>query len=167
MVRQAPLNFTKVDINEAIEEVLLLLSVEFDRAGVTPYTELDRTLPKIDADRIQLQHVILNLVRNAVEAMVHIKGRRRLLTASSKAEHDHVSVAITDTGGGITPANKERLFDAFFTTKKSGLGLGLSICRKIIAVHGGRLWVEENKTFGTRFAFILPHCRSMQMSGSN
>jgi C4-dicarboxylate-specific signal transduction histidine kinase len=166
LVRDAPLKFAKVDINDAIEEVLRLSKGELERASVTLRTDFDRALPNIEVDRVQLQQVVLNLVRNAVEAMVGVEGRRRVLTASSKGANDHVSVTITDTGKGIDPENKERLFDALYTTKRSGLGLGLSICRKIVNVHGGRLWVEETKRFGTTFAFVLPLSKPSRMAGS-
>jgi C4-dicarboxylate-specific signal transduction histidine kinase len=166
LVRDAPLKFAKVDINEAIEEVLRLSKGELERASVTLRSDFDRSLPNIQADRVQLQQVILNLVRNAVEAMVGVEGRRRVLIASSKKVNDHVAVTIADTGKGIDPANRERLFDALYTTKRSGLGLGLSICRKIVNVHGGCLWVEETKRHGATFAFVLPLSKSSRMSGS-
>ena len=165
LVRDAQLDLADVGINEAVEEVLLLSKRELERAGVTLRTDFDRSIPKIEADRVHLQQVILNLVRNAIEAMAGVEGRSRILTASSKATDDHVSVAITDTGVGIDPANNERLFDTLYTTKGSGLGLGLSICRKIVAAHGGHLWAEENTTQGARFVFVLPFRRSGQTSG--
>jgi signal transduction histidine kinase len=118
LVRDAPLKFAMVDINEAIEEVLRLSKGELDRASVTLRTDFDRSLPNIQADRVQLQQVVLNLVRNAVEAMVGVEGRRRVLTASSKWVNDHVAVTITDTGKGIDPANRERLFDALYTQRE-------------------------------------------------
>ncbi|SDS53621.1 ATP-binding protein [Bradyrhizobium canariense] len=167
LVRNAQLNFTKIDINDAVEKVLLLSKRELERAGVILRIDFDRTLPNIAADLVQIQQVVLNLVRNAIEAMADVEGRSRILTASSKAADGHVSVTITDTGVGINPANRERLFDALYTTKESGLGLGLSICRKIVTVHGGRLWVEENTTHGATFAFVLPLCQSIQISGRN
>jgi C4-dicarboxylate-specific signal transduction histidine kinase len=167
LVRNAQLNFTQIDINEAIEKVLLLSKRELERAGVTLRIEFDRTLPNIEADRVQLQQVVLNLVRNAIEAMSGVEGRSRILTVSSKVADEHVSVTVADTGVGIDPANRVRLFDALYTTKENGLGLGLSICRKIVTIHGGRLWVEENTTHGTMFAFVLPLRQSAQMAGSN
>jgi signal transduction histidine kinase len=162
LARDAELNFTNVDINEAIEEVLLLSKREFERAGVTLHADFDKSLPSIRADRVQLQQLVFNLVRNAIEAMAEIEGRSRILTACSKIENDQIFVTIADTGVGIDPAYKARLFDALYTTKGSGLGLGLSICRKIVVVHGGRLWVEENTTHGTTFAFVLPLRQSIQ-----
>src|SRR5262249_25163739 len=124
------------------------------------------SLSDIQADRVHLQHVVLNLVRNAVEAMAGVKGRSLVLTARTNAADDYIFVTI-DTGVGIDPDNKERLFEALYTTKRNGLGLGLSICRKIVTVHGGYLWVEENKTHGTTFAFALPVRQSNQTSRRN
>jgi signal transduction histidine kinase len=167
LVRNTKLHFSDVEINEAVEEVLVLLKTEFERAGVTLKKEFDRPLPNVLADRVQIQQVVLNLVRNATDAMTDINGRARVLTAASKATDDHVAVAITDTGSGIDPAIKERLFDVLCTTKYDGLGLGLSIGRKIIRVHGGRLWAEESATSGAKFIFTLPLRQSMQMYGRN
>jgi signal transduction histidine kinase len=167
LVRDAQLRFTDVQINDAVDEILLLLKRDLERAGVTLRTDFDRSMPNVEGDRAQLQQVVLNLVRNAIDAMSGINGRARVLTASSRAADGHVSVAIADTGVGVDSASKERLFDALYTTKGDGLGLGLSICRKIIAVHGGRLWVEENTSLGATFTFTLPLCQSVRMSGSN
>ncbi len=167
LVRNAQLTFTNVDVNEAIEEVLLLSKRELELAGVTLQVDFCKSLPSIKADRVQIQQLVFNLVRNAIEAMADVEERNRVLTACSKAANDHILVTVADTGVGIDPANKARLFEALYTTKGNGLGLGLSICRKIVTVHGGRLWVEENKTHGTTFAFILPLCPSIRMTGSH
>jgi signal transduction histidine kinase len=145
----------------------LLSKRELERAGVTLRIDFQRTLPNIEADRVQLQQVVLNLVRNAIEAMAGVEGRNRILTVSSSVVEGYVCITIADTGVGIDPADKVRLFDALYTTKENGLGLGLSICRKIVTVHGGRLWMEENTTHGTVFAFALPIRQSVQMAGSN
>jgi C4-dicarboxylate-specific signal transduction histidine kinase len=166
LVRDAQLRLTDVQINDAIEEILVLLTRDFERAGITLRTALDRSVPTIAADRVQLQQVILNIVRNAIEAMAGVNGRPRVLSSSSKVADDHVAVEIADTGVGIAPASRERIFDALYTTKGDGLGIGLSICRKIVAVHGGRLWVEENTTHGATFTFTLPLRQSVQMSGN-
>jgi signal transduction histidine kinase len=99
--------------------------------------------------------------------MAGVEGRNRILTVSSSVVEGYVSITIADTGVGIDPADKVRLFDALYTTKENGLGLGLSICRKIVTIHGGRLWVEENATHGTVFVFALPFRQSVQMAGSN
>jgi signal transduction histidine kinase len=167
LVRDAQLRFTDVQINDAVEEILLLFKRDLERARVTLRTDFDRSIPIVEGDQVQLQQVVLNLVRNAIDAMAGVNGRSRVLTAASKAANDHVSVAIADTGVGIDSASRERLFDALYTTKGQGLGLGLSICRKIITVHGGRLWVEKNTTHGATFTFALPLRQSTQMSRSN
>jgi signal transduction histidine kinase len=167
LTRDAQPHFADVEIQEAVEEVLVLSRRELERADVTLRTDFDRSLPHVEGDRVQLQQVVLNLVRNAIDAMAGVDERARILTASSTIADGHVSVAIADTGVGIASASRERLFDALYTTKREGLGLGLSICRKIIAVHGGRLWVEENTSHGATFTFTLPLCRSVQMSRSN
>jgi signal transduction histidine kinase len=167
LVRDAQLRFTDVQINDAVEEILLLFKRDLERARVTLRTDFDRSIPNVEGDQVQLQQVVLNLVRNAIDAMAGVNGRSRVLTAASKAADGHVSVAIADTGVGIDAGSRERLFDALYTTKGEGLGLGLSICRKIITVHGGRLWVEKNTTHGATFTFALPLRQSTQMSWSN
>jgi signal transduction histidine kinase len=167
LVREAQLRFTDVQINEAVEEVLLLSKRELERADVTLRTDFDTSLPMIRADRVQLQQVVLNLVRNAIDAMAAVNGRTRLLSVSSKVIDGHASVLIADTGVGIDRVSRERLFDALYTTKGEGLGLGLSICRKIISAHGGRLWVEKNTTHGVTFTFALPLGRCVQLPRSN
>lgn len=167
LVRDAQLRFSAVRINEAIEEVLFISKGDLERGGVTLLIDLDRSIPNVEGDLVQLQQVVVNLVRNAIDAMVGVNGRARVLTVSSRAAACHVSVAVADTGVGIEFTGRERLFDALYTTKREGLGLGLSICRKIISVHGGRLWVTENTTHGVTFAFTLPLRQSVRMSESN
>jgi signal transduction histidine kinase len=166
LVRDAELQFTDVQINDAIEEIIRLLWTDIERTGITTRLTLDRSMPSVEGDHVQLQQVVLNLVRNAIDAMANVNGRARVLTASSTVTDDHISVAIADTGIGIASTGRERLFDALYTTKGDGLGLGLAICRKIIAVHGGRLWVEENTAHGVTFNFTLPLCRPVPISGS-
>src|SRR5215469_7388828 len=167
LVRDAQLQFADVQINDAVEEVLLLSKRELERAGVTLRTDFDTSMPKIEADRVQLQQVGLNLVRNAIDAMVTANAGARVLSASSKITDGHASIAIGDTGTGIDPTSRERLFDALYTTKGEGLGLGLSICRKIVSAHGGHLWVEKNTRHGATFAFALPFRQSVQLPRSN
>jgi C4-dicarboxylate-specific signal transduction histidine kinase len=156
LVRDAHLQLADVQLNDAVEEVLLLSKRELERACITLRTNFDPSIPKIKADRVQLQQVVLNLVRNAIDAMAGLNGGARVLTASSNVAGGHASVTIADTGVGICSAGNERIFDALYTTKDNGLGLGLSICRKIINAHGGRLWAEKNATHGARFTFSLP-----------
>jgi signal transduction histidine kinase len=167
LVRDAQPQFAEVSINDAIEEVLLLTKPEIERGGVTLRTDFDISMPRIEADRVQLQQVVLNLVRNGIEAMAAIKGRNRTLTASSKAVDGRATITIADTGTGIDPVARERLFDALYTTKPDGLGLGLSICRKIIAGHGGRLWLEEGATKGAAFTFAIPYSQSARLPENN
>ncbi|MEI9984079.1 MAG: ATP-binding protein, partial [Aliidongia sp.] len=167
LVRDAQLQFAEVQINDAVEEVLMLSKRELERAAVALKTDFDSSIPDVEADRVQLQQVILNLVRNAIDAMAGVDDRVRVLTASSKAADGHASVTIADTGVGIDPASRERLFDALYTTKGEGLGLGLSICRKIIGAHGGRLWAENNASHGALFGFALPFRRSGQLASGN
>jgi signal transduction histidine kinase len=114
-------------------------------------------LPLIYGDRVQLQQVILNLIINAVEAMGGVRdGPRELLISTGQAEPGGVLVAVRDSGPGLAPATLEHLFEAFYTTKPTGLGMGLSICRSIIEAHGGRLWAEANEPRGTIFQFLTP-----------
>jgi signal transduction histidine kinase len=167
LVRNARPQFASVDINEAVEEVLRLSKRDLERACITLHTEFDRSLPDVEADRVQIQQVVLNLVRNAIEAMECVEESSRALTVSSKAADDYVSIAITDTGPGVTSADRERVFDALYTTKGGGLGLGLSICRKIIAAHGGRLWIQESMMNGAAFRLVLPLRQSVRLSGNN
>ncbi len=162
LVRDSQLQFADVHVNETIEEVLVLLKRELERAGVAVKADFDETLPYIEADRVQLQQVVLNLVRNAIEAMADVDGVRTL-SISSKVADGHASVSIADRGVGIDPAAAEHLFAALYTTKGEGLGLGLSICRKIVGAHGGRLWAEKNTVQGATFTFTLPvrQCRRL------
>jgi signal transduction histidine kinase len=167
LVRDGHLQFANVQINEAVEEVLLLLKRDLERAGVVVRTTFDTSLPNIEADKVQLQQVVLNLARNAIDAMADLSGRARVLTVSSKFVDDNASVAIADTGVGIDPAIGEHLFDALYTTKDRGLGLGLSICRKIVLAHRGRLWSEKNTNHGTIFTFSIPVRQSAYRSRDN
>jgi signal transduction histidine kinase len=166
LVRDGQRRFTDVQINDAVEEILVLLKRDIERAGITLRIALNNSIPTVKGDRVQLQQVVLNLVRNAIDAMTGVNERPRLLTVSSKVVDGYVSIAIADTGVGIASASRERLFDALYTTKVDGLGLGLSICRKVVAVHGGRLWVDENTAHGATFTFSLPLRQPVPMSGS-
>src|SRR5262249_41047922 len=125
-------------------------------------TRLDSTRPKVTGDRVQLQQVILNLVKNAIEAMSAVKDRRRELTIVSMSGPDSVVVEVRDAGVGIDPRRAEQLFEAFYTTKPEGLGIGLSISRSMIEAHGGRLWAAPNEPHGAVFAFSLPVAKEGQ-----
>ncbi len=145
LIKKAPPRKDAVAINDAILEVVALTHSEAMKNGVSVRTQLADGLPPIEGDRVQLQQVILNLIVNAIEAMSGVHdGTRDLLITTSKTEPDAVLVAVRDSGPGLAPAALERLFDAFYTTKADGMGLGLSICRSIIEAHGGRLWATAN-----------------------
>jgi PAS domain S-box-containing protein len=157
LIKKAPPQKETVEINSAIREVIALTRGETVKSGVLVQTQLADDLPFIQGDRIQLQQVMLNLIVNAVEAMSETsEGKRELLISSVKADLDGVVVAVRDSGPGLAPATLERLFESFHTTKHSGLGLGLSICRSIIEAHGGRLWATANIPRGAVFQFTLP-----------
>jgi PAS domain S-box-containing protein len=160
LIKRAPPREDRFDINGVIREVVALTRGEAVKNGVSVQTELVDGLPPIRADRVQLQQVILNLIINAVEAMSGVKdGSRELLISSRKAESDGVLVAVRDSGPGLASATLEHLFDAFYTTKSGGMGIGLAICRSIIEAHGGRVWASPNTTRGAVFQFNLPGAR--------
>jgi C4-dicarboxylate-specific signal transduction histidine kinase len=151
-IEKAPL-----DINEVIKEVIALVQRELIVHRVSLRMELAPTLPMILADRVQLQQVIINLVMNGVEAMQSVTDRPRELVVGSHQDETHrVRVTVTDSGVGISAENADRLFNAFFTTKSSGMGMGLSICRSIIEAQGGRMSAADNVAPGARFQFMLP-----------
>ncbi len=125
--------------------------------GVSVHTRLSEGLAPVDGDRVQLQQVILNLVLNAAEAMSAVGDSvRELLISTERSRTNGALVGVRDSGPGIDPERRERVFEAFYTTKSSGVGMGLSICRSFIDAHGGRLWAEANEPRGTVFQFTLP-----------
>jgi signal transduction histidine kinase len=128
-----------------------------DKNKVLVRTRLSAGLTSIWGDRVQLQQVIMNLILNSVEAMDAVeKGARELSISTKQVQTGEISVAVQDSGPGIDPEHLERVFAPFYTTKTGGIGMGLSICRSIIAAHGGRLWAEANRPRGTIFQFTLP-----------
>jgi signal transduction histidine kinase len=147
------------DLNEAINDVVLLGRSAIIKNGVSVQTRLSEGLSPIHGDRVQLQQVVLNLILNAVEAMGSVEAEPRELLISTEQDHTGVLVAVRDSGPGIDPTHLERVFEAFYTTKSSGVGMGLSICRSIIDAHGGRLWAEANEPRGAVFHFTLPGLR--------
>jgi len=157
LIKKADTEKTPLNINEAIREVIALVEAEARRNSVALRTELAEDLPPVLGDRVQLQQVILNLAMNGIEAISSVAGRpRHLLISSRRHESDHVLVALQDFGIGIEPDSLKKIFDAFYTTKPQGIGMGLAIARSIIENHGGRLWAERNDGPGMTFQFALP-----------
>jgi signal transduction histidine kinase len=146
-----------LDLNEATREVIALSSNELKRERIVLHSEFAEDLPAITGDRIQLQQVILNLILNASDAMSAIDDRPRKLTVrTQRDEGDRVRLSVEDAGLGFDPRNRDRLFDAFYTTKSGGMGIGLSVSRSIIESHQGRLWAESNDGPGATFSFSIP-----------
>ena len=146
-----------LDVNEVVQEVVELLRAELSSRRVSVHTELGQELPQISADRVQLQQVLHNLVMNAGEAMSAMPDDARMLTINSMPHsRNEVIIVVEDSGPGIDPKDMDRIFDAFFTTKPQGMGMGLSICRSIIEFHGGRLWASARHPNGSIFRVTLP-----------
>jgi C4-dicarboxylate-specific signal transduction histidine kinase len=155
--KKAEIERVALGVNDVIKDVIALVQGELTSRLVSLQLELAPTLPTIMADRVHLQQVVINLVVNGIEAMQSVTDRpRQLVIKSSQKETQQVHVSVTDCGVGISTENTGRLFETFFTTKSSGMGMGLSICRSIIEAHGGRLWVTPNVPFGATFEFTLP-----------
>jgi len=156
-----------VNLNEATREVIALSLTELKRSGVAVRAELAEDLPLVTGDRIQLQQVILNLLRNAAEAMSTIDDRAKELLISTKRDGleypEHVRLSVKDVGVGFEPQVAGRLFEGFYTTKENGMGIGLSVSKSIIGSHHGRLWAELNDGPGATFSFSIP-CRRQEGS---
>src|SRR5262249_10684550 len=159
-LQHAPAERSPVNVNDLVREVAALTRAEMVRKGITVRLELAGGLPRVSADRVQLQQVILNLMANGADAMAGTpREARELVLRSASAEAGSVSVAVRDSGVGLDPATAERLFDTFFTTKPGGMGMGLAICKSIVAAHGGRIWATANPDRGATFQFTLPGTR--------
>jgi signal transduction histidine kinase len=156
-VKKAPPRKDHFDLNEAINEVIGLARSAITRNVVSVQTRLAEGQLPVDGDRVQLQQVVLNLILNAVEAMGSAReGPREMSISTEQSQANGILVAIRDSGPGIESANLDRVFEAFYTTKSSGVGMGLSICRSIVDAHGGRLWASANVPRGAIFQFTLP-----------
>jgi len=164
-IRKAPPRNEQFDLNAAIDEVIILGRSAIIKNRVWVQTRLSEGLFPVYGDRVQLQQVVLNLLLNAVEAMGSREAGERELLISTEQDHRGVLVAVRDSGPGIDPTHLERVFRAFYTTKSSGVGMGLSICRSIIDAHGGRLWADVNKPRGAVFQFTLPGAENEVTNG--
>jgi C4-dicarboxylate-specific signal transduction histidine kinase len=145
-----------VDVNEVIREMIVLLRSQATRYSISMRTELSEDLPQITGDRVQLQQVLMNLMINGIEAMKDVDGRRELAVKSQRAEDEQLMVSVNDTGVGLPSHHADQIFNAFFTTKPHGTGMGLRISRSIAESHGGRLWATENSPRGASFHLTLP-----------
>jgi C4-dicarboxylate-specific signal transduction histidine kinase len=145
-----------VDVNEVIREILVLLRSEATRYSVSIRTELAGDLPRVMGDRVQLQQVLMNLMINGSDAMKEVDGTRELMITSQRSENGQLMVSVSDTGIGLPTQQADQIFDAFFTTKPHGTGMGLRISRSIVESHGGRLWAVDKSPHGASFCFTLP-----------
>jgi PAS domain S-box-containing protein len=157
LTKKSDIEMAPLDVNDVVRETIALVQRELSSHQVSLRTELTSPLPMVLGDRVQLQQVIINLVINAIQAMQSVTNRsRELVIRSGQDETSQVIVSVTDCGVGISAENADRLFNPFFTTKSSGMGMGLSICRSIMEAHGGRLWASANLPHGATFQFSLP-----------
>jgi PAS domain S-box-containing protein len=157
LIKKEPPRREEMQINEAVLEAMALTHAEVVKNGVSVRTQLAEGLPLISADRVQLRQVFLNLIINAVEAMRGLaEGSRELLISTGRDSLNGVLVSLRDSGPGLDPANLEHLFNSFYATKSSGMGMGLSICQSIVEAHGGRIWAGANEPRGAVFQFTLP-----------
>jgi signal transduction histidine kinase len=154
LYKKSPPKRESVEVNEFVREMVVLLRSEANRYAVSIRRELASDLPRITADRVQLQQVLMNLMLNGIEAMKETGG---ILTVTSQpGEGGRVLISVSDTGVGLPAEKADQIFDAFFTTKPEGSGMGLAISRSIVESHGGRLWATANDGRGARFHFTLP-----------
>jgi C4-dicarboxylate-specific signal transduction histidine kinase len=157
LFKETPPKTQRVELNGAIRDVLDLTRGEVAKSRVSVLTQFAEPSPIVQADRVLLQQVILNLVINAIEAMSSMReGSRELLICTEKVESNSALVAIRDSGPGLAPKSINQLFEAFYTTKLHGMGIGLSICRNIVEAHGGQIWASANEPRGAIFQFTLP-----------
>jgi signal transduction histidine kinase len=157
LLKKREVTFERVDINRLISDVLLLVHPDAMRRGVVIETDLDPGVPWLMGDPVHLQQVLLNLIVNGMEAMRETAPADRWLEVRTGLQNDGLArIEVRDNGKGIAAANKARLFDAFFTTKEEGMGLGLALAKSIVNLHGGSIWVEDGAAHGAAFIFTLP-----------
>jgi NO-binding membrane sensor protein with MHYT domain/two-component sensor histidine kinase len=155
LFKKGPQQRELLDANEIIREMILLLRGEIIRSSVSVRADLAVDLPQVIGDRVQLQQVLMNLISNSIDAMKDVDGTRELAIRTQRAENDKLMLSVTDTGVGLPP-QQDQIFNAFFTTKLHGTGMGLSISRSIVESHSGRLWASDNSPRGASFHLILP-----------
>jgi signal transduction histidine kinase len=156
LLKRGETQFRAVDVSRLLQDVLMLLHGDLTTRQVEVTTLIEEDLPQVQADRVQVQQVMLNLLMNASEAMMSNAPEERRISISASLQESGVHFAVMDCGTGMTSEQLESVFDAFYTTKSNGLGLGLAICRSIVTAHGGRLWATNNKKRGATFHFTLP-----------
>jgi signal transduction histidine kinase len=157
LLRKRELQLEDVDVNALTSSVLALILPDAVRRNILIRTALDPALPRASADPVHLQQVLLNLVINAMDSMKSTPVEHRVLEIrTERSPGSHLTVTVLDKGEGFEPATKDKLFDSFYTTKNEGLGLGLSIARSIVRLHGGAIWAENRLGGGASFAFTLP-----------
>jgi len=156
LFKKGPVERKPLDINEVIREMVVMLRGEASRYNIFVRTELAMDLPNVFGDRVQLQQVLMNLMINGIEAMKDVNGIRELLIESQVAEDDQALIAVNDTGAGLPGQQADKIFNAFFTTKAQGTGMGLAISRSIVESHGGRIWATNKEPRGASFRLSLP-----------
>ena len=148
---------TMADVNRLVDNVLDLLRADIEMHGAIVKAVKTQSLPHVYVDRVQLQQVVINLIRNAIDAMDAVKGRQRVLSIRTESDElGEVIITVEDTGKGIEPGDVDKIFAPFFTTKPQGMGMGLSICRSIVEAHGGCLSARPGKLYGAIFEIALP-----------
>jgi len=156
LVEKAPTQRERLSVNDAITDVLPMIDAEIRRNAIALRTDLASDVPLIFGDRVQLQQVMLNLMLNAIDAMSGTDPPRDLLVTSARGESNEALVTVRDSGSGLGEKSLDRLFEAFYTTKAQGMGIGLAVSRTIVQTHGGLLWAQPNEPRGAAFAFTLP-----------
>jgi C4-dicarboxylate-specific signal transduction histidine kinase len=159
LMKGAPPDRALVEVNELIEEVTALIRGEVESQGGSLVLNLAPGLPAVLGDRVQLQQVLINIIINGVQAMATVDGDRELVLGARLDNEENVVVAVRDSGSGISKENLPRVFEAFFTTRGTGIGMGLAICSSIIEAHGGQIWASNNPEGGSTFSFSLPSAR--------
>ena len=145
-----------LDVNDVIRDIAVLLRNEATRHSISVRMDLGGDLPKVSGDRVQLQQVMMNLIGNGIDATKGMDGKRELVISSQRTAEAELLVCVSDTGVGLPAQQAEQIFQAFFTTKDHGTGMGLAICRSIVEAHDGRLWAVDNPPRGAAFHLVLP-----------